>query len=200
MRSADLIALAVAAAPLTGCSPRGRPATSDRADVTAAASFRTPDAGTVARDAAAAFAGGRPTSPLDDARTVILDEAAVKERFERWADVEVARYQRPTPDEIHALESALPDALDRVQSPEAGEEPLSLRANFYLRQYIGYVDRDGQRRIWGNFLCRDPGKLIPDVKWREHLVIVHDGGDCYFNVDYSVTAGTFLAIRVNGTA
>jgi hypothetical protein len=49
--------------------------------------------------------------------------------------------------------------------------------------------------ILGNFFCDSAG-----VDWRENLVSIEDGGDCYFQVEYDVDRGFFILLLVNGEA
>jgi hypothetical protein len=141
------------------------------------------------------------TDSVDSDRRVVLDEGGTQELLKRRG-IEGARYAPPTADEIRALEAALPAALDRESPRKAGQAPLSERARSYLRQYVGYVNRGGQRRIWGNFICRNPFDRDPEMGdyWRKHLLFTFDGGDCFFNVDYVSATRTFLSISINGDA
>ena len=58
---------------------------------------------------------------------------------------------------------------------------------------------DGQRAIYGNFLC-DAERMSSFIDWRTDLVEVMDGGDCYFQTLYDVEDGTFVWIAINGQA
>ena len=49
----------------------------------------------------------------------------------------------------------------------------------------------------------DPGPRLAGTRaddWRAVLVGVHDGGDCYFTVEYGAKRGTFSRFTVNGEA
>jgi hypothetical protein len=47
--------------------------------------------------------------------------------------------------------------------------------------------------VWGNFFCRPPR-----ADWRHEPVLVDDGGDCFFQLEYDVDAGRFSNLLVNG--
>jgi hypothetical protein len=72
--------------------------------------------------------------------------------------------------------------------------PLWKRAYAYKRQYVGLV-KQGHHVIWGNFFCQPPRS-----DWRHEPVLVDDGGDCFFHVEYDVDAGRFSDLVVNGEA
>jgi hypothetical protein len=64
----------------------------------------------------------------------------------------------------------------------------------YTRQYAGIaVHRN--RLIHMNFFCDDMGR-----RWMSEEVGVKDGGDCYFQVNYSVSYGKVVDFTVNGAS
>ncbi len=101
---------------------------------------------------------------------------------------------QPTEAEIGGLEASLPlvphlraenwlPRYDlRIEHPEQ-----------YFRQYIPVL-RKGKRLIYVNAF-RDES---PD--WRQHLVIISDGGTCCWQAYYDPTAHAFLMFRINGEA
>ena len=40
----------------------------------------------------------------------------------------------------------------------------------------------------------------PGLHWRKEWVLVMDGGDCFFQLQFDVESGTFTALMVNGEA
>ena len=108
-------------------------------------------------------------------------------------------YFTPTEAEVAAFEAKLPDFLRAKAKPNrGGAPPLADRMAKYLRQYVGLVESDGKRRIWGNFFCEYFGHA--DGGWRKEGFVVKDGGDCYFNVKYEPATGAFSALMINGDA
>jgi hypothetical protein len=95
-----------------------------------------------------------------------------------------------------ALEAQLPGYL-RDNYKNRGKEPLWKRAPGYKRQYLG-IAQHGRRVIHANFFCHVPASRAGD--WQTVAVIVDDGGDCYFQVEYDVKTGTFRNLMVNGEA
>jgi len=65
----------------------------------------------------------------------------------------------------------------------------------YKRQYISVINRNGEKEVWINFMC-DTG----DGDWRKELIVVDDGGNCYFKLKINITKGNHYDFFVNGDA
>lgn len=65
----------------------------------------------------------------------------------------------------------------------------------YKRQYIAVINSSGEKEVWINCFCSAPTK-----NWREQLVVVKDGGNCYFNLKVNLTTGQCYDLMVNGYA
>jgi hypothetical protein len=123
---------------------------------------------------------------------VIVDALSAPE-FAQWlTGQEVSGGWEPTPDDIAAIEAALPVFL--ATAPQATDR-LRERLAEYKRQYAGIVDSDNRQVILVNAFC-DEGI----AGWQSEPVLVLDGGDCFFHVTYDPVAGTFSGLMVNGEA
>jgi hypothetical protein len=100
-------------------------------------------------------------------------------------------YWTPSKVEIQQLESALPAFLK--QSDGAAKIARNLRS--YRRQYFGYSDH-GEKWVLVNSFCEEYWKK--DASWRNSVVFVFDGGDCYFRVRYRVSTSNFSGLEING--
>ena len=100
----------------------------------------------------------------------------------------------PSADDIFKLEEGLAEYLSQNSSYFYRQPPVWERLDEYQRQYIG-LERGGRQIIYGNFFCNNLG-----MDWRKKLVIVDDGGDCYFQVEYDVEDGAFIKLLVNGVS
>jgi hypothetical protein len=98
----------------------------------------------------------------------------------------------PPADEILKLEEKLPQYLSQNTMVFYHQPPVWERLDGYQRQYIGF-ESDGKQMIYANYFCDSLGK-----NWREDLVMVEDGGDCYFQFEYDVKSGLFSNLLVNG--
>jgi hypothetical protein len=65
----------------------------------------------------------------------------------------------------------------------------------YKRQYIAVTNSKGEKEVWINCFCDSWGK-----KWREELIFVLDGGNCYFNLKINLSHGEYYELMVNGDA
>ena len=100
----------------------------------------------------------------------------------------------PSADDIFKLEEGLAEYLSQNSSYFYRQPPVWEQFDEYQRQYIG-LERGGRQIIYGNFFCNNLG-----MDWRKKLVIVDDGGDCYFQVEYNVEDGAFIMLIVNGVS
>jgi len=98
----------------------------------------------------------------------------------------------PALDDISKVEAEIAGYLSRNSHLFYHQPPVWQRLDEYQRQYIGF-GRKGGRFIYGNFFC-DSGS----ANWREDLVSVEDGGECFFQVEYDPEGGLFTKIMVNG--
>jgi hypothetical protein len=68
--------------------------------------------------------------------------------------------------------------------------------NTYYREYLPVINSKGQKEVWVNFLCHDD----KDSSWKKGLVIVCDGGSCYFHLEINLATKTCYDLSVNGVA
>ena len=165
-----------------------------------------------------AASGAAPLPPSPPATTTATkpDDRAVFDRelaIEKWGFLfrlpigfwspslaEVAKLEARLPDYLRAeLDPPLPPKRGprrktTPKPPQPTKVPLWKRAFAYQRQYVGLM-KDGHHLIWANFFCR-PVR----ADWRHEPVVVDDGGDCFFQVEYDVDTGKFSNLAVNGKA
>lgn len=97
----------------------------------------------------------------------------------------------PNAGEVAAFEAGL--AAHMKKSVPASSKELPGKLKSYKRQWFG-VTAGSKKLIYGNFFCRElPG-------WEQGLVMVDDGGDCYFQLFYDVGSGEYLNLMINGNA
>ncbi len=132
----------------------------------------------------------RPIEPPSLAQVVIFtEEQAAQASYLIFEEIE--SYWEPTFQDVALLETF----VDTYLREELAEVDLAERFRDYYRQYFGYVV-DGERYIYGNFFCEIPSEF----NWRNTLLDVMDGGDCYFQVQYRVQDGAITALTINGEA
>lgn len=87
--------------------------------------------------------------------------------------------------QIPALSSKDPDPGRHIDNPRQ-----------YFRQY-GAVVINGRRVLLLNALCSVRGH---ENDWRKHLIVVMDGGKCYWHALYDPSTGQFSDLTINGMA
>lgn len=116
-----------------------------------------------------------------------------------------------TDDEIQKIDFLLKEYLEEYNSivkkniEEANQKPHRnykikeadhvLELNNYKRQYVSGLNEKGEKVVWINCFC---GKSLKD--WKESIVFVSDGGNCYFNLKLNLATESFYELRVNGVA
>jgi hypothetical protein len=64
------------------------------------------------------------------------------------------------------------------------------------RQYVPVINEKGEKEVWVNFFCDD----WESDNWKKDLMLVHDGGNCYFNLKVNLTNKTYSELGINGYA
>ena len=65
----------------------------------------------------------------------------------------------------------------------------------YKRQYVAVINNKGDKEIWINFFCNDW-----DKDWKKEIIIIKDGGDCFFYLKINLTTKTCYDFMINGNA
>ena len=130
---------------------------------------------------------------VDQNRVIVTREQAEEMGGVSWL-VGSGNFWTPSVDNIFKLEEGLAEYLSQNSSQLFRQPPVWERLDEYQRQYIGR-ERGDRQIIYGNYFCNNIG-----MDWRQTLVIVDDGGDCYFQVEYDVESGLFIELTVNGEA
>ena len=63
----------------------------------------------------------------------------------------------------------------------------------YKRQYIAVLNDQGQKEVWVNGFC-NAGK----TEWKNEILLVDDGGNCYFNLKLNLVSKECYEVMVNG--
>jgi hypothetical protein len=63
------------------------------------------------------------------------------------------------------------------------------------QQLVAVTNAKGEKEVWVNCFCYDWHR-----SWQTNILVVRDGGSCYFNVMINLTTYTFYDLSVNGFA
>ena len=133
----------------------------------------------------------RVTATADQDWVVITREQAEEMNLGSWM-VETDGFWTPSEDDIVTLEGKIAEYLWQNSTLFNHQPPDWEQLGEYQRQFIG-VEREGSKIIYGNYFCNNMG-----FNWRQDIISVDDGGDCYFQVEYDVGEGMFIMLIVNG--
>nr|WP_294943621.1 hypothetical protein [uncultured Mucilaginibacter sp.] len=66
----------------------------------------------------------------------------------------------------------------------------------YYKQIIAVTNGNNQKEVWVNCFCTPYEKR----HWRKGVVLVLDGGPCFFNIKINLSINTVTSLAVNGSA
>ncbi|MBP2619223.1 hypothetical protein [Chryseobacterium jejuense] len=98
-----------------------------------------------------------------------------------------------SPSELKIVNEYLIKAVNEYNEKEKKEYRLDLRN--YFRQYSVLTDLKGEKIVKVFCFCR-----YTDDTWRNEKLYVHDGGDCYLNVNINITKPYHDKLRTHGIA
>jgi len=124
----------------------------------------------------------------------VIFSAEQLERLAKVRDIGVTPpYWTPSSEEIAQLEVQLKPYLEGATRPEA--KVIARRLESYKRQYLGFT-HGGVRWILVNSFCEE--HLKEEDTWRDRVVLVLDGGLCYFKALYDPSRSQFQQLLING--
>jgi hypothetical protein len=139
----------------------------------------------------------RPDQPNASPSHVLLPESALADPTAFFGKPgQLARTWTPSREQINTLELDLPKLSslheDGWIQARTIEDPSS-----YNMQFLG-VETNGNRRIYVNAACSAFG--MNAAEWNRQLIIVSDGGSCYWHVFYDPNTRRFANLEINGRA
>ncbi len=108
-------------------------------------------------------------------------------------------YTSRTPEskDIETAETILNVAFEDQKKPTVNRL-LGRKPDDYFKQFVGITDSNGDKIIWVNCFCKAEENSFND--WKNKIVFVNDGGNCFFNVKINITKNTYFDLMVNGQA
>src|SRR5690606_25239491 len=73
---------------------------------------------------------------------------------------------------------------------------FEIKTEGYKRQYVAVLNNRGQKEVWINFFCDDWG----NDDWKSDIMIVDDGGNCYFSLKVNLATKKYYELYINGYA
>jgi hypothetical protein len=119
--------------------------------------------------------------------------------FEQW---------EPSEKELNLVQEILQKAI-QAKEFDFLKEPIKKSIESYYRQYVPYVNKNGERFIEINAFCEilesppSPESGINEwtkMDWHKEYVRVDDGGPCYWRITINIDTMEFKDLMVNGVA
>jgi hypothetical protein len=88
--------------------------------------------------------------------------------------------------------TAYNNSLDELRK----HQRIDLTKTRYYKQLIVVINKNGEKEVWLNCLCNTRG----GDAWRTKIIMVDDGGNCYFNLRINLTTKKYYNLMVNGLA
>jgi hypothetical protein len=127
-----------------------------------------------------------------------------------WTFTNAKKEASLTTDDMQEIEQLLKKCIDNY-NPQQEKEYQKFISKFpggtltkndfvidlkrYKRQYIAIINDKGEKEVWINCFCH-----TWDTNWRKELILVDDGGNCYFNLKINLTTKKYYDFSVNGMA
>lgn len=73
---------------------------------------------------------------------------------------------------------------------------IDLKKYNYRKQIIAVINKKAEKEVWVNCFCDTWG----GDEWKNEIMMVDDGGNCYFNFRINLATKTFYDLGVNGVA
>lgn len=104
----------------------------------------------------------------------------------------------PTYQDVILVESIVKEQLVVINSSRlnqiGGNPVIHKELRIYKRQYVGYIDTNGDRIVWINFIWK---REIPKT-WNKDILIVLDGGSYFWNLKVLLNKNKAFDLQVNG--
>lgn len=104
-----------------------------------------------------------------------------------------------TQNDIEKIEKLLTDCVNKYNSKLSSDNKqyfsIDLTKEKYKRQYVAVTNKKGEKEVWINCLCQAHGD-----NWKTSIIMVDDGGNCYFNLKINLIKEKCYDFAVNGHA
>ena len=104
-----------------------------------------------------------------------------------------------TQDDIEKIETLMTDCVNkynkRLTNKHKEDFVIDLLEEKYKRQYVAVVNKNGDKEVWINCFCQTYGD-----NWKTSIVMVDDGGNCYFSLKINLKKEKCYDLLVNGHA
>ncbi|WP_291138891.1 hypothetical protein [Flavobacterium sp. UBA7663] len=90
-------------------------------------------------------------------------------------------------DELLYAENELVKKVNKYNKREKRNPTIHFGTDYidlekYHRQYLVYINKNGQKEVYVNCFCEEPAE-----NWRDYLADVDDGGNCFLQLKINLT-------------
>ncbi len=118
----------------------------------------------------------------------------------KYFDEKREAYWTPTKQDILEAEKLSKNYLEKYNGDDkyikTSIATILSRLGQYKRQYVGLIEKNGNKTIWINYFY-DNGSFS---NWDKSLVFVLDGGNSFFNIKANLNKKQCYDLRINGVA
>jgi len=103
-----------------------------------------------------------------------------------------------TQDDLSEVEKIFKQSLSEHDSEIFGNRnnPNPVKNELiYKRQYVCYLNKAGEKIVYVDCFCSSM-----DVDWHKQMMVVDDGGKCFFNLKINLKTKKYFDFMVNGSA
>jgi len=136
----------------------------------------------------------RPAATKSGPGFALLPASEVQPWSKYFAPESHAESWEPTLGDMNDVEADLPQITTLSKSDSDSTRHIDTPGEYY-RQYLAILI-DGKRRLNLNALC----SVDQNANWRKRLIVVMDGGKCFWHAMYDPSTRTFSNLSVNGRA
>ena len=112
-----------------------------------------------------------------------------------WAFGRNYKPYTPSIEEIQTAEDVLLECYNKEASGTANPF-YGRKLDDYYRQFVGAEIEGGDKVIWINCFCKN--EIDTFKKWKTDILIVADGGNCFFHVNINLKRKEYYGLMVNG--
>lgn len=96
-------------------------------------------------------------------------------------------------DQMDSIVISVVSAYNNSLAADHDEYKIEWQKNAYKKQLVPVLNEKGEKEIWVNCFCDDA-----DPNWKKEILIVFDGGPCYFNFKVNLSKRKVYDLEVNG--
>lgn len=141
--------------------------------------------------------GQKSNKSIDTKMTLIQDT-----KFIKWVTGKDFTIWKPNQIDLNKVDELLNEAIEENKFYFLKTKKISELRKSY-RQYLCYINEKGEKIIYINSMCElftdydEDNNPIP-FDWKNKMVDISDGGECYWNIKINITTTKYYELRING--